>query len=94
MSVSTCGFSIPYTTLLHLMKEKLTELIEHTFNRESSLYLACNEKRAFFTSEIPKRFKLWPCHKDCDAIDYLLDSIFISFFFGLILYVPSTIFQL
>ena len=30
----------------NLIKEKLTELIEHTFNREGSLYLACNEKNA------------------------------------------------
>ena len=26
-------------------------MIEQAFNREGSLYLACNEKRAFFTSE-------------------------------------------
>ena len=31
--------------------KKLTELIEQTFNREGSLYLACNDKNAFFTSE-------------------------------------------
>ena len=30
---------------------KLTELIEQTFNREGSLYLACNDNNAFFTSE-------------------------------------------
>ena len=58
-SVSTYDFSTLYTTLPHnLIKKNLTELIEQTFNREGSLYLACNEKRAFFTSEQPKRFKL------------------------------------
>ena len=31
-----------------LIKEKLTELIEQTFSREGSHYLACNKKRAFF----------------------------------------------
>ena len=37
------------TTLpLNLIKEKLTELIEQTINREGSLYLACNDKNAFF----------------------------------------------
>ena len=47
-SVFTYDFSTFYTTLTHnLVKEKLTELIKHTFNREGSLYLACNEKRAF-----------------------------------------------
>ena len=48
----------------YLIKEKLTELIEQTFNREGSLYLACNEKRAFFTSEQSKIFKLWSCQKN------------------------------
>ena len=49
-SVSTYDFSTLYTTLPHnLIQEKLTELIEQTFNREGSLYLACNEKHAFFT---------------------------------------------
>ena len=28
-------------------KDKLTELIERTFQREGSLYLACNERNAF-----------------------------------------------
>ena len=53
--LSTYHFSTLYTTLPHnLIKEKLTELIEQTFNREGSLYLACNDKNAFFTSEQPK----------------------------------------
>ena len=47
--LSTYDFSTPYTTLPHnLIKEKLTELIEPLFNREGSLYLACNNKNAFF----------------------------------------------
>ena len=44
--LSTYDFSTLYTTLL--IKEKLTELIEQTFNREGSLYLACKDKNAFF----------------------------------------------
>ena len=73
-------FSTLYTTLPHnLIKEKLTELIEQTFNRECSLYLACNDKNAFLTSEQPKRYKLWSCQKMCDALHYLLDNIFIRF---------------
>ena len=78
--LSTYDFSTLYTTLPHnLIKEKLTELIEQTFNREVSLYLACNDKTAFFTSEKPKRYKLWSCQKMCDALHYLLDNIFIRF---------------
>ena len=46
---------------------------------EGSLYLACNDKNAFFTSEQPERYKLWPCQKMCDALHYLLDNIFIRF---------------
>ena len=46
--LSTYDFSTLYTTLPHnLIKEKLTELIEQPFNREGSLYLACNDKNAF-----------------------------------------------
>ena len=33
----------------------------------------------FFTSEQPKRDKLWSYHKICDALHYLLDTIFIRF---------------
>ena len=78
--LSTYDFSTLYTTLPHnLIKEKLTELIEQTFNREGSLYLACNDKNAFFTSEQPKRYKLWSFQKMCDALHYLLDNIFIRF---------------
>ena len=53
-SLSTYDFSTLYTTLpYNLIKEKLTELIEQTFNKEGSLYLACNDKNACFTSEQP-----------------------------------------
>ena len=58
-SVPTNNFSTLSTTLpRNLIKEKLTELIEQTFHKAGSLYLACNEKRAFFISEQPNRFKL------------------------------------
>ena len=78
--LSTYDFSTLYTTLPNnLTKEKLTELIEQTFNKEGSLYLACNDNNAFFTSEQPKRYKLWSCQKMCDALYYLLNNIFIRF---------------
>ena len=60
--------SLLYTTLHHhLIKGNLTKLIEYTFNREGSLYLACNEKRTLFTSDII-------CGHD--ALHYLLDNTF------------------
>ena len=47
-SLSTFNFSTFYTTVPHyLIREERTELIEHTFNRDCSLYLACNENNAF-----------------------------------------------
>ena len=64
----------------NLIKDKLTEIIEQTCNRECPLYLACNEKGIFFfTPEQPKRFKLCSCQKVCDALHYFLDNIFLRF---------------
>ena len=54
-SLSTYDFSTLYTTLPHnLIKDKLIDLIESTFQREGSPYLACSDRNAFFTSEKPK----------------------------------------
>ena len=69
-----------YTTLPHnLIKEKLINLIEWTFKREGSPYIACNERQAFFTSEDTKQYKLWSCQNVCEALIYLLDNIYIRF---------------
>ena len=47
-SLSTYDFSTLRTTLPHsLIKDKLIELIERTFNREGSPYIACNDRNAF-----------------------------------------------
>ena len=44
-SLSTYDFSTLYTTLPHnLIKDKLVDLIERTFQREGSLYIACNDR--------------------------------------------------
>ena len=52
--MSTYDFSTLYTTLPHnLIKDKLIDLIGRTFNREGSPYFACNDRKAFFTSEKP-----------------------------------------
>ena len=55
-NLSTYDVSTLYTTLPHhLIKDKRIVLIEHTFTREKTLYLACNEERAFFfTSNVYK----------------------------------------
>ena len=72
-------FTYDFSTLDTTLPQKLTELIEQTFNREGSLYLACNDTNALFTYEQPKRYKLRSCQKMCDALHYLLDNIFIRF---------------
>ena len=79
-SLSTYDFSTLYTTLPHnLIKEKVINLIEWTFKRVGSPYIACNERQAFFTSEDTIRYKLWSCQNVCEALIYLLDNIYIRF---------------
>ena len=49
-SLSTYDFSTLYTTLPHnLIKEKLINLIEWTYKRDGSPYIACNERQAFLS---------------------------------------------
>ena len=54
-SLSTYDLSTLYTTLSHnIIKETLLDFIERAFKKfyknEGTLYLACNDKKAFFTS--------------------------------------------
>ena len=79
-SLSTYDFSTLYTTLPHnLIKDKLIDSIERTFQGEGSPYLACYDRNAFFTSENPKKYHAWSCQNVCDALTFLLDNIFIQF---------------
>ena len=48
-SLSTYDFSTLYATLPHnLIIDKLINLIEWTFKRDGSPYIACNERQAGF----------------------------------------------
>ena len=60
-------------------KDKLVDLIERTFHREGSLYIACNDKNAFFTSDAVRNYNLWSCQKVCEALTFLLYNIYIRF---------------
>ena len=61
-SLSAYDFSTLYTTLLHnLINDKLVNLIERTFQRKGSLYIACNDMNAFFTSDAVRNYNLWSC---------------------------------
>ena len=51
-------FSTLYTTLPHiLIKDKLIDLIERTFNRKGSPYIACNDRN--FGK--PNKYDAWSC---------------------------------
>ena len=81
-SLSTYDFFTLYTTLPHnLIKEKLADLIEHVFKHfyknEGTLCLACNDRKAFFTSTDHRGYSLWSCQNVCDALSYPLDNIYI-----------------
>ena len=79
-SLSTYDFSTLYTTLPHsLIKDKLIDLIERTFQREGSPYLGCNDRNAFFTSVKSKKYHAWSCQNVCDALTFLLENSFIRF---------------
>ena len=46
--MATYDFSNLYTSLpQNVVKDKLIDLIERTFQREDSPYLACNDRNAF-----------------------------------------------
>ena len=64
-----------FYTLIH---EKLTDLIERTFQREESLYLACNDRNAFSTSEEHKKHSLWSCQTVCESLTFLLNNMCIN----------------
>ena len=83
-SLSTYDFSTLSTTLPHnLIREKFLDLIECAFKKifknVGTLYLASNDKKAFFTSTDHRGYKLWSCQNVCDALSYLLDNINIRF---------------
>ena len=79
-SLSTYDCSTLYTTFPHNL---INELLDLTFYKtEGKLYLACNDKKAFFTSADHNRgYHHWSCQNVCDALSFLLDNIYVSPFF-------------
>ena len=79
-TVSTYDFSTLYTTLPHnLIKDRITKLVQKTFAREKTIYLACNYNKAFFTDIPYDRYTMWTCQDVCEAIYFLLDNIYVRF---------------
>ena len=67
-------------TLPHnLIKDKLIDLIERTFNRKGSPYLAWNDRNAFLLRKTLKNIMHDLFKNVCDALTILLDNIFIRF---------------
>ena len=79
--MSTYDFTLCTTLPHNLIKGKLLNLTERTFyKKEDKIYLACNDKKAFFTSADHYRgYHLWSCRNVCDALSFLLDNIYIRF---------------
>ena len=55
------------------------DLIERIFQWEGSLYIACNDRNAFFISDAVRNYYLWSYQKVCGALTFLLDNIYIRF---------------
>ena len=46
---------------------------------KDSLYIAYNDRNAFFTSDAVRNYNVWSCQKVCEALTFLLDNIYIRF---------------
>ena len=68
----------PKFYIVKLIKDKLIDKINQTFIQKNTQSLACNEECDFFFISDVYNY-LWSCQKDCDALAYLLDNIFIRF---------------
>ena len=55
------------------------DLIERTIQRGGSLYIACNDRNAFFTSDAVRNYNLLSCQKVCEVLTFLLDNIYSRF---------------
>ena len=45
------------------------------YKNEGTLYLACNDKKAFYDSKDHRGYTHWSCQNVCNALSYHLDSI-------------------
>ena len=82
-SLSTYDFSTLYTTLPHNLIKKTSGFdrvdLQKGIKNYGSLDLACDDRKAFFTSSDQSRYRLWSCQNVCDALSYLLNNIYIIF---------------
>ena len=55
------------------------DLNKRIIERRGSLYIACNDENAFFTTGEVKNYNLWSCQKVFEALTFLSDNIYIRF---------------
>ena len=60
------------------LPKQLVNLIDRIFQSEGSLYITCNNRHDFATSDAVKIFNLWSCQKACEALTFLLDNILLD----------------
>ena len=79
-SVDSFDFSTLYTTLPHkFIKEKLSYLIEWSFNKTGNTYICCNSFNAFFSDDKRDKYTNWSYLDMINALKFLLDNIFVRF---------------
>ena len=66
---ATYDFSTLYTILhYNLIKDKIVDIIERTFQRKDTLYIACNDRNAFFTSDAVRNYNLLDLELEIDPL--------------------------
>ena len=79
-SVDSFDFSTLYTTLPHnLIKEKLSYLIEWSFDKTGLTYICCNSYNSFFSDSKQNKYTNWTFLDVINALKFLLDNIFVRF---------------
>ena len=78
---STFLLSIPHCNIIRLKKTSAFHRVDPQkgFKISGSLYLACNDKKAFFASPDQSPYTLWSCKKVYETLSYLLDNVYIRF---------------
>ena len=80
-----------YYLVLRRVKDKSVSFITRMCQRKVSIYINCNDRRAFFAPDAVRNYSLWSCPKVCEALTFLLDNIYIRFgskFFSQIVGIP------
>ena len=68
-------FSTLYTTLPHNLKINLLIILKEPSKEKALITLHELTENAFYTSEQPKKYRVWSCQNVCDALTFLLDNI-------------------